>query len=99
MTFGGISFVTTEPEPIIEPSPMDTPGFITVFPPIHTLFPIWTGLPNSSIEFLISASMGWPAANMDTLGAINTLFPMVHITHIKYYAVKIYINVITQGYI
>ena len=77
MTFGGISFVTTEPEPIMEPPPMDTPGFMTVFPPIHTLFPILTGLPNSRSEFLISASMGWAAANMDTLGAIKTLFPMV----------------------
>jgi len=42
-TLAGISFVTTLPEPITELSPIVTPGFMTTFPPIQTLFPIRTG--------------------------------------------------------
>ena len=41
--FSGISFVTTLPAPITELSPMETPGSIITFAPIHTLFPTVIG--------------------------------------------------------
>ncbi|KAJ1562399.1 hypothetical protein HK096_010349 [Nowakowskiella sp. JEL0078] len=34
-TFGGTSFVTTEPAPTVDPSPMVTPGRMIAPPPIH----------------------------------------------------------------
>jgi hypothetical protein len=54
ITFFGISLVTTLPEPITEFSPIETPGFITTFPPIHTLSPIIIGKAYSYSWFLIS---------------------------------------------
>lgn len=39
----GIDLVTTLPAPIVELSPMLTPGKMTVLPPIHALLPIVTG--------------------------------------------------------
>ena len=39
--FSSISFVTTDPDPITVLFPIFTPGFITTFAPIHTLFPIF----------------------------------------------------------
>ena len=44
--------------PIITLSPILTPGVITVFPPIHTLFPIFISFPNSRPVILTSASIG-----------------------------------------
>ena len=56
----GISFVTTEPAPITQPFPIETPGQITEFPPIQQLSPIVIGKAFSSV-FLNSASSGWVA--------------------------------------
>ena len=58
ITLSGISFVTTDPEPMTTFEPMVTPGLMTVLPPIHTLSPIVTGLPSSTPVFLIIASIG-----------------------------------------
>ncbi len=42
MESAGMSWVTTAPAPIIELSPMVTPGQITTLPPSHTLLPMVT---------------------------------------------------------
>ena len=76
ITLSSISFVTTDAAPIITLSPILTPGVITVFPHIHTLFPIFISFPNSRPVILTSASIGWPAVNTDTLGPKMTLFPI-----------------------
>ena len=51
-TLSGTSLVTTEPEAMTTLFPTVTPGLITTRPPIQTLSPIVTGLPNSKPEFL-----------------------------------------------
>ena len=42
--------VTTEPAPIVQPSPMVTPGQITVLPPIQQSSPMVTGLDTSKVR-------------------------------------------------
>ena len=46
----GIFLVTTEPAPIVQPSPMVTPGQITVLPPIQQSSPMVTGLDTSKVR-------------------------------------------------
>lgn len=43
MQFSGKLDVTTDPAPIIVPSPILHPGRIIAFEPIHTFFPIKIG--------------------------------------------------------
>lgn len=57
----GISFVTTLPAPIMQLSPIVTPGKIQTCAPIHTLLPIVIGLAYSKPLFLCSTSKGCPA--------------------------------------
>ena len=49
----GISFVTTDPAPIIAPSPIVTPFNIVTPTPIQTFFPIYTGCVGIWLEFKI----------------------------------------------
>ena len=57
-TWLGISWVTTEPEPMTTSSPIVTPGLMTTLPPIQTSEPIVTGLAYSRLVLRTSASMG-----------------------------------------
>ena len=47
-TFGGISFVTTDPAPMTDLFPIVTPGRIVTFPPIQTSEPMVMGFALSS---------------------------------------------------
>ena len=67
----------TDPDPITTLLPIVTPGLMTVFPPIHTSFPIVMGNAYSYSCARNVASIGCPAVNKLTLGANNTLFPIV----------------------
>ena len=49
MTPDGMSFVTTDPEPIITLSPMVTPGLMTVFPPTHKFSLVLANSPPSYV--------------------------------------------------
>jgi hypothetical protein len=42
----GMSLVTTEPAPIVQPFPIFTPGQIIALPPIQQSFPIVMGFAN-----------------------------------------------------
>ena len=59
-TFDGISFVTTDPAPIVMLSPIVTPGRIVTLPPIYTLLPIVTGPAHSFLVFLTSKQFYLP---------------------------------------
>ena len=52
--FSGTFFVTTLPAPTTAPFPIDTPGSMIAPPPIHTSFPIVTGLTILNISALPS---------------------------------------------
>ena len=54
----GISFVTTDPAPMVHRWPMVTPGRIVTLPPIQTSSPIVIGLAHSIPKRLSSGSMG-----------------------------------------
>src|SRR5699024_9643347 len=75
-TFAGTFFVTTAPDAITALSPTVTPGLITARPPIQTLFPIVTGLPNSFPAFRSTGSRGCVAVQICTPGASIQLAPM-----------------------
>ena len=57
-TLDGISFVTTLPAPIVVLSPIVVPGNMVTFPPIQTLFPIFTGIRLSKFSFRLFISNG-----------------------------------------
>lgn len=57
-TLLGTSLVTTEPDAITTLSPIDTPGFITALPPIHTLSPKIMGFAYSFPELRSVGSSG-----------------------------------------
>ncbi|MDY2981366.1 MAG: hypothetical protein SOR81_07195 [Fusobacterium sp.] len=58
ITPAGISFVTTEPAPIIELSPIVTPPKTVQLAPNHTLFPKVIGLLRVIPLFLSEANIG-----------------------------------------
>lgn len=60
-TFAGTLFVTTAPDAMTALSPIVTPGLIIAPPPIHTWFPMVTGLPNSMPFARSIGSSGCPA--------------------------------------
>ncbi len=65
--FAGMSWVTTDPAPIVVLSPIVTPGKIIAPPPIHTLLPIVTGAVFDFQKLLFSdirsdALIGWVTA-------------------------------------
>ena len=82
----GISFTTTLPAPITQPSPMVTPPHTVTFPAIQQLFPIVIGFAYSlsvmvpsdfAYWFLSCQRRGCIGVSRDTLGPMNTLSPMV----------------------
>ena len=72
-----MSRVTTDPAPITLPAPMVTPGRITTFDPIHTSSSMRTGRENCRPPARSSGTVGWPAVEMVTFGAIITRSPIV----------------------
>lgn len=70
------SRVTTEPAPITALSPTVTPGSRMAPPPIQTLLPMVTGRAYSTPVLRLSASSGWHAVKMLTLGPMKALSPM-----------------------
>ena len=77
MTPCGISCVTTLPAPMIESSPMRTPGTTLTLPQIQTLFPMEIGLGISPPAARSSASVVWLPENIPTFGPINVLLPIL----------------------
>ena len=77
ITLLGMSFVTTEPEPITVLSPIVTPGFTVTLAPSHTLLPIVIGIQNSGPALRVSASVGCPGVTSDTCGPNMQLSPIV----------------------
>lgn len=61
MTLSGISFVTTDPAPMVTLFPIVTPGRMVTLPPIHTLWPMVTGSAHSRLEFRSTGSVLWQA--------------------------------------
>ena len=59
--FGGIERVTTAPAPMIEFSPMLTPGQTTTEPPSHTLSSRVMGAEDSHLARRGPGSVGWIA--------------------------------------
>jgi hypothetical protein len=60
LTPAGISALTTLPEPMIDPSPIVTPGFRWAAAPIHSLRPILAGFANNLPRpFCWGRSRGW----------------------------------------
>lgn len=57
----GTSLHTTDPAAITALSPILTPRSIIALPPIHTFFPIITGLPEQVGVFLSSGLREWQA--------------------------------------
>ena len=53
----GISFVTTEPAPMVQLSPIVTPGNTVTLPPIYTLLPIVIGSAHSRRVFRSTGSV------------------------------------------
>ena len=75
----GMSFVTTLPAPTVTPSPIFTPGMMTVFPPIQQSFPIATSLAYSTPSRLDCTSVSCVAAKICTPGPKSVRSPMVTI--------------------
>ena len=74
---GGMFFVTTLPAPIVQPSPISTPGSIIAPAPIQQFAPMWTGrLYCQGLSPLSSGSIGWPAATITTFGPSMEKSPM-----------------------
>lgn len=73
---GGISFVTIDPAPIVEPRPMRTPGRMTTFPPIQQSSSMKTGCPNSTNFWRERTLVSCPALKMLTFVPIWTRSPI-----------------------
>ena len=72
---GGMSFVTTDPAPIVQPSPIVIPGRMMTIPPIQQSFPMKTGWPNSTNFLRDKILVSCPAVYMLTFGPNWTLSP------------------------
>src|ERR1017187_3219938 len=76
--FGGMSLVTTELAPTVDPSPMVTPGRTTTFRPSHTLLPTTVG----PLQRGAPGSIWWRLSSMiDEYWAIRTLLPTITSCH------------------
>ncbi len=85
----GTSLVTTAPDAMTALSPMVTPGLITARPPIHTLWPIVTGLPYSPAAITrIGVQRMSGGINMDARRQ-HTVIANMDRADVEHHAVKI----------